>query len=110
DLIDPDGRVVHLLPEPARPDNILAGQTAVTIGNVSSTPDVLQRAWTVAEPPGRRMLLALISPVPLFAGLRPPEEPITGYLEDMSGALREIPGLGGGDHFPMSYTIFDVEG
>ena len=108
DLIDPDGRVIHLLPEPTRPDNILGGATEVTIGTTDPRPDPLRRRWTVADPPGQRMVLALIAPVPLFETLRPGDEPAAEYLNALTAALREIPDLGGGDVFPAGYTVFEV--
>ena len=108
DLIDAAGQVVHLLPEPARPDNVLSDRTAWTLGTDAALPGPLERRWTVAGPPGQRMVLALVAPAPLFARLRPGNEPVTDYLDAVSAALREVEALGGGDRFPAGYMLFEV--
>lgn|GEM_PF-294354 len=106
DSIDREGGVIHLLPEELRPRNDVHAGEPVVLGT-DSEPGPNQRQWIVARPIGTKMIIALSSPVPLFADLRPVEETAGDYLPDLEESLAEIVRLGGGD-LPASFTFLET--
>ena len=109
DLVDVDGEVLHLLPEPAQPNNIVSPGDTVRIGTTSVRPDPLERQWSLARPVGRKMIVVLATSVPLFADVRPPRQSLDAYLADLEESLSQLPDLGISTAQPGAYLTISVE-
>lgn len=108
DYIDAQGGVIHLLPEPLHPDNIVYSGEPVQIGLDPVEAGINDRIWRVTPPLGTRMILALSSPVPLFATFRPVEEEAEDYLPELRETLATTRELGGALAYPGAYLFFET--
>ena len=108
DYFDAEGGVIHLLPEPLHPDNIVYSAEAVPVGMDPSQAGINDRIWRVTPPLGTRMVVALSSPVPLFADFRPVEEGADDYLDALGDALETTRALGGAVAFPGASLFIET--
>ncbi|NBC33735.1 MAG: DUF4384 domain-containing protein [Alphaproteobacteria bacterium] len=108
DYIDAEGGVIHMLPEPLHPDNIVYSGEPVQIGLDPVGAGINDRIWRVTPPLGTRMILALSSPVPLFADFRPVEEDAADYLPELRETLTTTRNLGGALAYPGAYLFFET--
>jgi len=87
DLYQLDGMVTHILPNPITSNNLWKTNASSPI--VLGQPLPGQHVWrtyTIQPPFGQEMVVAMASPTPLFAGLRPEQEKAGDYLK----ALRQV--------------------
>jgi hypothetical protein len=77
-----DGHVVHLLPNPAEPENLAPPRHTATIGSLGN--------WMIGAPFGTEMLVLLATPVPMFDSLRPGSEAAPAYLQALETQLARI--------------------
>jgi serine/threonine protein kinase len=77
-----DGSVVHLVPSPRAKANQAPPNYAATIGSLGN--------WVVTKPFGTDFIVLLITPVPLFEGMRPEHEPASEYLPAVEKQLRQM--------------------
>jgi predicted Ser/Thr protein kinase len=77
-----DGSVVHLVPSPRAKANQAPPNYAATIGSLGN--------WVVSKPFGTDFIVLLITPVPLFEGMRPEHEPASEYLSAVEKQLRQM--------------------
>lgn len=77
-----DGNVVHLVPSHRAKDNQAPPHYAATIGDTGE--------WIIGKPFGTEMVVLVITPEPLFDGLRPDVEPHAGYLAALKQRLQRI--------------------
>ncbi|WP_051340084.1 DUF4384 domain-containing protein [Azospirillum halopraeferens] len=82
-----DGTVVHLLPNPLRPEVPVAAGETLRVGGRREG----QRFWTVGPPFGRELVVAIVNPAPLFGTERPEVEPAPRFLADLRTALADHP-------------------
>lgn len=108
DYIDAEGGVIHMLPEPLHPDNIVYSGEPVQIGLDPVDAGINDRIWRVTAPLGTRMIMALSSPVPLFAAFRPVEEDAGDYLPELRATLATTRELGGALAYPGSYVFIET--
>ena len=89
DFIDKQGSVYHLFPTIRRPDNsVFAGQEVTVGGGPGGHSD--DQELTISPPFGTDMIVAVSTQVPLFAEVRPFEEPASAYLQALSEGLTEV--------------------
>lgn len=81
-----EGYVVHLWPNPLEADSRLTSGSRKRLGERAGGG----RFWTVGEPFGKELLVAIASPVPLFVSGRPEFETVDAYLPDLRKALADI--------------------
>jgi hypothetical protein len=91
DYFDTDGKVVHLLPAPSRPDNRQDPNQPVTLGSEPDKAAPGARVYIVSPPFGSGLVIALSSQRPLFAAPRPEQEDAQAYLAALAGALIRDP-------------------
>lgn len=77
-----DGNVSHLLPNLAAKDNQAPPNHAATIGS--------QGDWVISKPFGTELVVLLITPAPLFDGIRPQNEATSDYLRAVEQRLRQL--------------------
>jgi eukaryotic-like serine/threonine-protein kinase len=77
-----DGSVVHLVPSNHERDNQAPPGFSATIGSSGD--------WVVDKPFGTEMIVLLVTPAPLFDGLRPPSEPRAAYLAAVDHQLKQM--------------------
>ena len=85
-----DGSVVHMVPSPRQKDNQALPHYTATIGNGAGE-------WIISKPFGAEMVVLMISPVPMFDGLRPESESRADYLRVLQTRLAEIANRSGQD-------------
>ena len=85
-----DGSVVHMVPSPRQKDNQALPHYSATIGNGAGE-------WIISKPFGAEMVVLMISPVPMFDGLRPESESRADYLRALQTRLAEIANKNGQD-------------
>ncbi len=78
-----EGFAVHLLPNAKDSDHRLAAGGVRRLGD----PTADGRFWTVAQPFGRELIVAIATARPLFSAPRPDAENAAGYLADLRKAL-----------------------
>ncbi|HYD96154.1 MAG TPA: protein kinase [Noviherbaspirillum sp.] len=77
-----DGSVLHMLPSPRAKANQAPPNYSATIGSMGN--------WVVAPPFGTDLAVLLITPAPLFDGLRPEHETAANYLQAVERQLKQI--------------------
>ncbi|WP_395064780.1 protein kinase [Paraburkholderia silvatlantica] len=77
-----DGSVVHLVPSNVERDNQAPPGFSATVGGSGY--------WLVDKPFGTEMIVLLITPAPLFDGLRPASESRTAYLAAVEQQLKQM--------------------
>nr|WP_310136492.1 protein kinase [Burkholderia ambifaria] len=75
-----NGSVVHLVPSNRERDNQAPPNYAATIGSMGE--------WVIGKPFGTEMIVLLVTPAPLFDGMRPPSEPRSAYLAAIERQLK----------------------
>ncbi|MGC3025750.1 protein kinase domain-containing protein [Burkholderia sp. DN3021] len=75
-----NGSVVHLVPSNRERDNQAPPNYAATIGSMGE--------WVIGKPFGTEMIVLLVTPAPLFDGMRPPSEPRAAYLAAIERQLK----------------------
>ncbi|WP_174966834.1 serine/threonine protein kinase [Burkholderia lata] len=75
-----NGSVVHLVPSSRERDNQAPPNYAATIGSMGE--------WVIGKPFGTEMIVLLVTPAPLFDGMRPPSEPRAAYLAAIDRQLK----------------------
>lgn len=82
DYYSSDGSVVHLVPSPRARANQAPPSYTATIGGAGN--------WVVSPPLGTDMIVLLITPAPLFDGLRPEAEQAKDYLQVLDQQLSRL--------------------
>ncbi|MEM5445919.1 protein kinase domain-containing protein [Paraburkholderia guartelaensis] len=77
-----DGSVVHLVPSNVERDNQAPPGFSATVGGSGY--------WLVDKPFGTEMIVLLITPAPLFDGLRPASESRSAYLAAVGQQLKQM--------------------
>jgi eukaryotic-like serine/threonine-protein kinase len=85
-----DGSVVHMVPGPRAKANQAPPHYTATIGGGGD--------WIVSKPFGPELVVLLVSPVPLFDGLRPESEPRADYLRALDAQLKQVAAKYGAQH------------
>jgi hypothetical protein len=85
-----DGSVVHMVPGPRAKANQAPPHYTATIGGSGD--------WIVSKPFGTELVVLLVSPVPLFDGLRPESEPRADYLRALDTRLKQVAAKYGAQH------------
>ena len=99
DLYEPDGNVVHLLPNAKEKTNQFRARSRTVLGE-----DVLfGRQWDIVPPFGKHLLVVMASRTPLFDRARPEVEDVFGYLR----TLRDHSAKGADERFVAYYTLVD---
>jgi len=102
DLYDPEGNVVHLLPNPRDAKNRLQAGQRLVLGD----DPLFGMQWDVVPPFGKHLLVVMASRSRLFERDRPPVEDIFGYLR----AVREnAPAKPADTPLTARYALIDVE-
>ncbi|KVU75669.1 serine/threonine protein kinase [Burkholderia ubonensis] len=77
-----NGSVVHLVPSSHARDNQAPPNYSATIGSMGD--------WVIGKPFGTEMIVLLVTPAPLFDGMRPPSEPRAAYLAAIDRQLKQF--------------------
>ncbi|MBN3788845.1 serine/threonine protein kinase [Burkholderia sp. Ac-20353] len=77
-----NGSVVHLVPSNHERDNQAPPNYSATIGGMGD--------WVIGKPFGTEMIVLLVTPAPLFDGIRPPSEPRAAYLAAIDRQLKQF--------------------
>lgn len=77
-----NGSVVHLVPSSRERDNQAPPNYSATIGSMGE--------WVIGKPFGTEMIALLVTPAPLFDGMRPPSEPRAAYLAAIDRQLKQL--------------------
>ncbi|MXN75828.1 protein kinase [Burkholderia sp. 4701] len=91
-----NGSVVHLVPSSHARDNQAPPNYAATIGSMGD--------WVIGKPFGTEMIVLLVTPAPLFDGLRPPSEPRAAYLAAIDRQLKLFEAKYGADHIAADFV------
>jgi hypothetical protein len=91
-----DGSVVHLVPSNHERDNQAPPGFSATVGGTGD--------WVVAKPFGTEMIVLLITPAPLFDGLRPPSESRAAYLAAVGQQLKQMEAHYGSGHIVADFV------
>ncbi|KAA5605953.1 protein kinase [Roseospira marina] len=95
---------LHMLPNPVRRDTRAQAGVTVEIGEPGPSPSGVPRAYEMAPPVGRQMVLVAQGPEPLFEGdLRPEVEPLQDFLNAMLSAEADA-----GPMLRFSYAFVDI--
>lgn len=93
--VDLDGQVFHLLPHNARQDAAVArigtvedGKRRIRLTWPESEASVAQLGFRVVEPFGVNLVVAILTPAPLFADIRPRAESLDAFLPALAAARR----------------------
>ena len=81
--LDAEGIVMHLLPNPARPDNTLDPGARIELGGGGAGP-----RYRAAPPHGHNLLVVVSSDTPLFDTMRRSVETAAAYLEALRKAMQ----------------------
>jgi serine/threonine-protein kinase len=95
-----EGYVVHLWPNGLEKEHKLGAGGQRKLGD----PAGGGRFWTVGQPFGRELVVAIASAKPLFPALRPEAEQATGYLTELRKALSGAEGSPGA--LPVATALF----
>lgn len=91
-----DGGVVHLVPSPRVQGNQAPANYAATIGSAGN--------WVVSAPFGTDLVALLITPAPLFDGLRPESEASGDYLRAVEKQLARMASNYGRDKIAVDFV------
>ncbi|WP_028215051.1 serine/threonine protein kinase [Paraburkholderia mimosarum] len=91
-----DGSVVHLVPSTHERDNQAPPGFSATVGGTGD--------WLVDKPFGTEMIVLLITPAPLFDGLRPPAESRAAYLAAVGQQLKQMEAHYGAGHIVADFV------
>ncbi|NMF90922.1 serine/threonine protein kinase [Aromatoleum petrolei] len=91
-----DGSVAHLVPSRRARANQAPPNHSATIGTLAG--------WTISKPFGTELITLLVTPVPIFEGLRPEFESRAEYLRALEQRLREIAAKHGTDRIVADFV------
>ena len=91
-----DGGVVHLVPSPRLQANQAPANYTATIGGLGN--------WVVAAPFGTDLIVLLVTPAPLFDGLRPEAESADAYLRAVEKRLAQIAAKHGKEKIAVDFV------
>jgi len=91
-----DGSVVHLVPSNVERDNQAPPSFSATVGGSGY--------WLVDKPFGTEMIVLLITPAPLFDGLRPASESRSAYLAAVGQQLKQMEARYGAGHIVADFV------
>ncbi|MCP3707298.1 serine/threonine-protein kinase [Paraburkholderia sp. CNPSo 3274] len=91
-----DGSVVHLVPSNVERDNQAPPGFSATVGGSGY--------WLVDKPFGTEMIVLLITPAPLFDGLRPASESRSAYLAAVGQQLKQMKAHYGAAHIVADFV------
>ncbi|HJV88613.1 MAG TPA: protein kinase [Noviherbaspirillum sp.] len=91
-----DGSVAHLLPNPRSRDNQAPANYKATIGSLGN--------WVISKPFGNELIVLLVTPAPLFDGVRPISETRADYLRLVEKQLGKIAGKYGRDKIAVDFV------
>jgi len=97
--------VQHLLPSTFRPDNAVHPGTRVAIGSLPN------EKYTLGEPAGTELIVAIWTPVPLFSEKRPDgeeKEQARSYLAELRKQLRTLAAGGYENSLIGSYSVLTL--
>ncbi len=77
-----DGNVAHLVPNPRALAHQAPANYTVTVGSLGN--------WVVSKPFGTELIVLLVTPVPVFDGVRPEIESRSDYLRAVEKQLAQI--------------------
>jgi serine/threonine protein kinase len=101
DYFDTSGTVVHMLPTSLRPNNRAVAGQSITLGATAKTAKPGERIYDIDPPYGPNLVTVLASSKPLFAEVRPEQEPAAAYLKELDRRRDAVAGAG--------YAVFDTE-
>ena len=87
DYFTHEGEVLHLLPGPDYPDNLVPAGATLVLGD----PQQGQPVWQIGPPFGQDLLVALAARRPLYQDPRPDVEGIEPYLTFLRARLASVP-------------------
>lgn len=97
--IDAEGQVFHLMPHKDRPNNVLPavgteenGVRTVRLAFPADEATTEKLGFNVIEPFGTSMIVAMVTEIPLFDGLRPRAESVEAFREALSDAQAVVLG------------------
>ncbi|WP_321911842.1 serine/threonine protein kinase [Paraburkholderia sp. J11-2] len=91
-----DGSVVHLVPSNVERDNQAPPGFSAKVGGSGY--------WLVDKPFGTEMIVLLITPAPLFDGLRPASESRSAYLAAVEQQLKKMEARYGAGHIAADFV------
>ena len=100
DYFSLDGGVVHMVPSPRAVNNQAPANYKATIGDLGE--------WTIAGPYGRELVSVLITPTPLFDGLRKEYEKNEEYLAALGKQLQRIAARSGKDRIVADFVMIET--
>ena len=97
--VDLSDQVYHLLPHQSRKENnlqsigtVLGNKRRVRTAFALSEASVAKLGFQVVEPLGNNLLLAIVTPEPLFEEVRPRAESNAAFLTDLKDKLQNLDG------------------
>lgn len=100
DYFSLDGGVVHMVPGPRAVNNQAPANYQATIGDLGE--------WTIAGPFGKEMVSVLVTPAPLFDGLRKEYEKNETYLAALGKQLERIAARSGRDRIVADFVMIET--
>ncbi len=97
-----DGSVAHLLPNPKSRDNQAPANYKAAIGSLGN--------WVISKPFGNELIVLLVTPAPLFEGVRPISEGRTDYLRLIEKQLGQMAGKYGRDKIAVDFVQITTRG
>jgi len=108
DHLDNTGEITHLLPTMDDPYNANLPGHQITLGEEDPAENSEGYAYSVAEPYGKAMLIAIKSGVPLFDDLRPEVERANDYLTALKSALDRASDQATSSETTADFKYFEV--
>jgi eukaryotic-like serine/threonine-protein kinase len=96
------GGVVHMVPSPRVKGNQAPPSYTATIGGLGN--------WVVSKPFGTDLIVLLVTPAPLFEGLRPESESTAGYLQAVEGRLKQLADKYGAEKISADFVQITTRG
>ena len=96
------GGVVHMVPSPRVKGNQAPPNYTATIGGLGN--------WVVSKPFGTDLIVLLVTPAPLFEGLRPESESTSGYLQAVEGRLKQLADKYGAEKISADFVQITTRG
>jgi hypothetical protein len=91
-----DGNVAHLVPSSRAKANQAPANYSATIGSMGN--------WVISKPFGSELIVLLVTPVPLFNGMRPEYESRAEYLQAVENQLQQIAAKYGPDRVGVDFV------
>ena len=97
-----DGSVAHLVPNPRSRDNQAPPNYAAAIGSLGD--------WVISKPFGTELIVLLVTPVPLFDGVRAEYESRNEYLAAVENRLGQIAEKYGRERIAVDFVQITTQG